>query len=343
MRDLDTSSEQSPASIDTPVTHPIDAKQLATGSTTEPSIITPTKTLLSRRQFVHGGVLAVSGIALAGCVKGITTRNDIEISNLSLGIDHLPASFNGMTITFASDLHSSPFMSLEDMREIVHMINDLHSDMILLPGDFVTSHWKEIEPMIAALSELKAPMGVFASTGNHEYYVGVDLVTNELEGIGIKVLRNENVKVKKGDDALYLLGVDDGDFDTITSYVEGRHAPHIEAAYAGIPENSATILLCHKPYHFEEYAATKVGLVLSGHTHGGQIVLGRFGKSVMALSSLASHFVEGLYRPTKYQSNSQMYVSRGLGVVGVPLRLNCPPEITKITLRSNGDLQTHKI
>jgi len=296
---------------------------------------------ISRRRFVHAGIVLVSGAALTGCVQGIVGRSDIEITKHTLAIDHLPQSLQGMTVTFASDLHSSPFMSQDEMKNIVRMINDLNSDVILLTGDFVTSHHNEITPMINALSDLKAPKGIYACTGNHEYYVGVDMITEELEAIGIRVLRNENVKISNGDDHLYLLGIDDEDHDTVAQYVEGKPAPHVEAMFTGIPDKAATLLMCHKPYQFENFAATKLYAMLSVHTHGvRQIVLGRFGRSVMALSSLASQFVEGFYTPTKYSSNSKLYVSRGLGVVGVPFRLNCPPEITQLTLASGSQLIT---
>jgi uncharacterized protein len=293
---------------------------------------------LSRRAFLHTSILGVSGIALTSCTRGIMQRNDIEITRREFALKHLPNAFEGRTITFLSDIHSGPFMDVAELKRVVRTVNDLRSDIIVMPGDFVTSEPEEIAPFAEAMSALSAPLGVYACTGNHDYYAGVDRVSRGIEEIGLKLLRNENAKVTIDGESLYLIGVDDDDSKTVAAYVEGRHAPHIEAAWRGIPENAATILLCHKPYNFEDFAKTNVGLMLAGHTHGGQIVLGRIGGTVLAFSTLASNYVDGLYLPRDSKSQTQMYVSRGIGVVGVPIRINCPPEITQITLRSQFPL-----
>jgi predicted MPP superfamily phosphohydrolase len=287
---------------------------------------------LTRRAFVHTSVLGLSGIALASCTRGIMTRTDIEITYRTFEIPNLPAAFHGRTVSLLSDIHSSPFMSLDDLRRVVDQVNQLKSDIILIPGDFVTSHHSEIPPFIEAMAGLKAPLGVFGCTGNHDYYCGVDLVSSAISEINFNLLRNENAKITIDGQSLHIIGVDDDDAESVKRYVEGKPAPHIEAAYSGIPNDAASILLCHKPYHFEAFAKTNVGLMLSGHTHGGQIVLARIGRSVMSLTALASHFIEGTYTPEESQSSTQLYVSRGIGVVGLPIRVNCPPEITQITL-----------
>ncbi|HEY3875595.1 MAG TPA: metallophosphoesterase [Candidatus Kapabacteria bacterium] len=289
---------------------------------------------ITRRAFLHTSILGVSGIALTSCTRGIIQRNDIEITHKTFSIPNLAQAFEGKTITFLSDIHSGPFMDLDQLKQIVRIVNDLKSDIIMIPGDFVTSDSREIEPFAEAMSDLKAPFGVYGCTGNHDYYAGVDAVSRGVEAIGFRLLRNENACITIDGQSLYLIGVDDNDSSSVKHYVEGKSAPHIEAALRGIPSNAATILLCHKPYMFEEFAKTNVGLMLSGHTHGGQIVLGRLGRTVLTFSSLASSYCDGIYLPEESKSQTQMYVSRGIGVVGVPIRINCPPEITKITLRS---------
>ncbi len=289
---------------------------------------------LTRRAFLHTSILGVSGIALASCTHGILQRNDVEITHRTFALPNLPPAFEGKTVTFLSDIHAGPFMDVDEMKHIAKLVNALGSDFIVIPGDFVTSHVNEVGPFAEAMADLKAPFGVYACTGNHDYYAGVDIVSRGVEDIGMKLLRNENAVVKIDGQSLYIIGVDDSDAASVAKYVEGKPAPHIEAAWRGVPENAATILLCHKPYMFEDFSKTNTGLMLSGHTHGGQIVLGRFGKTVLAFSSLASTYVEGVYRPEAMKSRSQMYVSRGIGVVGVPIRINCPPEITQITLRA---------
>ncbi len=288
---------------------------------------------LSRRAFLHTSILGVSGIALTSSTRGIMQRNNVQITRRDFALPNLPRSFEGRTITFLSDIHSGPFMDLRELKAVVQTVNDLKSDVIVMPGDFVTSEASEIIPFAEAMSGLKAPLGVYACTGNHDYYAGIERVSRGVEEAGITLLRNENAKVTIGGESLYFIGVDDNDSRTVAAFVEGRHAPHIEAAWRGVPSDAATILLCHKPYHFEDYAKMNVGLMLAGHTHGGQIVLGRIGGTVLTFSTLASQYVNGLYLPQYSKSNTQMYVSRGIGVVGVPIRINCPPEITQITLK----------
>lgn len=287
---------------------------------------------MTRRAFVHTGVVGLSAMALASCTRGIISRNDVEVTHQTFEIPNLPKAFHGKTVTLISDIHSSPFMSLDDLRRLVDQVNQLKSDIILVPGDFVTSHHSEIPPFVEAMSGLKAPLGVYGCTGNHDYYCGVDLVSTAISEIDFRLLRNENAKITINGESLHIIGVDDDDASSVLGYVDGKAAPHIEAAYAGMPNDAASILLCHKPYHFEAFAKTNVGLMVSGHTHGGQIVLARFGRAVMSLSSMASHFVEGTYRPEESDSLTSLYVSRGIGVVGLPIRVNCPPEITQITL-----------
>src|SRR6516164_5926174 len=110
--------------------------------------------LITRRKFLYGSILAVSGAAITGCVSGIVTRKHVEVTYRTITIPNLPPSFKGLKITLASDIHSSPYMSLEDMQEIAKLINALNSDVILLPGDFVTGHRNELPPVVEALSVL---------------------------------------------------------------------------------------------------------------------------------------------------------------------------------------------
>jgi predicted MPP superfamily phosphohydrolase len=289
--------------------------------------------LITRRKFLYGSIIGVSATAIAGCVSGIITRKNVEVTYTKIAIPNLPESFKGTTVTLASDIHSSPYMSLDDMKDIAKIINGLKSDLILLPGDFVTGHRNELPPVLEALQTLeKPPMGVFATTGNHEFYVDADLVSDGITDLGIRMMRNENLVLEKNGEQLHLIGIDDINDNEVIQFTEGKSAAHIEAAYKGVPDTAATIVMCHKPYRFDEFAKLNTGLMLSGHTHGGQIVLGRFGETTLSLSSLASKYIAGRYEIRNGKKQSQMYVSRGLGTVALPMRLNCPPEITQITL-----------
>lgn len=314
------------------MTHHFTSSSTTINTETGEQVLNPVT--LSRRALLKTGSLALAGLALPSALKAESGSSFAEITKEDIIIPNLAPQFDGMTVTLASDFHSSESMSLHDLKRIVRQMNDLKSDIILLPGDFVTSKPTEFPPIMEAFSELKAKHGVFASTGNHDYDVDDNLVSRGLEEVGATMLRNDNHVITKDGEKLYLLGLDDDASHTIDDYIEGKHAPQIEAMFKGVPNNVASIFLCHKPYKFEEFAQADIGLMVSGHTHGGQIVLARFGRSVISLCTLASSFVDGLYEKLAGKHRAQMYVSRGLGVVDIPFRLNCPPEITQIRLRS---------
>src|SRR6476469_4227520 len=124
---------------------------LLDGEETPMNALVSQKTI-SRRTFVHSGIVAANGLAMAGCMRGVTTRNDPEITFRTLTIPNLPEAFKGKTITLISDIHSSPFMSLQDLKHIAKKVNELKSDMIVMPGDFVTSHHNELPPFVDAMS-----------------------------------------------------------------------------------------------------------------------------------------------------------------------------------------------
>jgi predicted MPP superfamily phosphohydrolase len=284
---------------------------------------------LTRRQLLSVGGLALAGLATTS--KAAVFNDTIEITRHEVVLPYLDPVFDGMTVTLASDIHSSPYMSLQDMKAIVRTINSLQNDLIVLPGDFVTENLEELPPFLEAFSELRAPAGILATLGNHDFDANADAVTRGLEEIGIRTLRNENTALTRNGKHLHFLGVDEADDDQIVDHIKGKASEHIEALFKGVPDDAASILLCHKPYRFKEYSKAGVGLMLSGHTHGGQIVLARFGGTPITVCSLATKYVDGWFTS---EENAKMYVSRGLGVVDIPMRINCPPEIAQLTLRS---------
>ena len=206
--------------------------------------------------------------------------------------------------------------------DYVAALNNLKTDIIFVPGDFVNSQTDEVYPFVEAFSSLRAPYGVYGCLGNHDYYADVDVVAKEVDGCGIKLLRNDAVKILKGNSFINLVGVDD-------IPINGKPDPYLERALSSVQNSNPRILLCHKPYYLETFASRNIDLTLSGHTHGGQIVFAKVGNLIVCPAALFSKYVWGLYE----FGNSQMYVTRGIGTVGVPFRINCPPEITKITLQ----------
>jgi|GEM_PF-957748 len=305
---------------------------------TAPSRLEPVRSGLiipSRRKFIY-----TAGMAAAGCVAGAGTLSAMEttdqhrLERVVLKVPNLPEGLKGTTIAMITDVHSSVFMTRQEMDRYVAALNSLKADMAVVVGDFVNSKLHEVYPFAESFSALKAPLGVYGVTGNHDYYTGaIETVAREVEQSGIRLLRNENLAIERNGAKLWLLGMDDDDIYDVKPYLEtGKSARGtIENLLGGIPDGAPKLFLCHKPYPFEEYSQLGIDLMLSGHTHGGQVVIAQLDNVNLSFASLASSYVSGLYK-SRSNRRSQMYVSRGVGTVGIPLRVNCPPEITQVIL-----------
>jgi predicted MPP superfamily phosphohydrolase len=272
-----------------------------------------------RRQFIRNGGLGL--IALGSGMSKIETEEDYEIVERDLPVRTLPAAFEGVRAAMIADIHSGPSMSKQRMDRYVEQINRLRPDVVFLPGDFVDHRISEIDPACEALRELRAPLGVFGCLGNHDYYADADIVARELTHAGVRMLRNEHLYLEKDGSRLALIGIDDVGKEHPFDALFGK-------AVAGLPPSVPNILLCHKPYYLDDAAAWGVGAMLSGHTHGGQIVLARVFDFALTPASIASPYVAGMYT----SDATNLYVSRGIGTVGIPVRINCPPEITVFRL-----------
>ena len=277
----------------------------------------------SRRTFLRRSMYGLAVTSVAGNAYGmLLEKNECDITAADFVLPDLPEQLDGFTIALASDIHSSVFMLKNEMDRYARLVNSLNADLIVVPGDFVTSNFNEVYPFAEAFHVLHAPYGVYGVLGNHDFYSGADAVAKEVDACGIRMLRDDKVVIEKKGGKFSLLGVDDVG-------VNNRARIKLEEALGPSPLEIPKILLCHRPYYLSEAAEKKIDLVLSGHTHGGQVVFGRFGNVVIAPSRIASPYVAGKYR----EGDTHMYVSRGIGTVGLPVRINCPPEITKITLR----------
>lgn len=276
----------------------------------------------SRRSFLQKGVIGLSAYSFIGSAAGVVSKDEYDIIYQPIRIPNLPEEFKGFRIGMLSDIHSSVFMNKEDMAMYVKAMNDLKTDLVVVTGDMVNSQTEEVYPFAEAFSELKAAYGVYGCLGNHDFFAkNVELVAREIDNCGVKLLRNDAVKIQKGNSYINLIGVDDIGRNT-------KPEEYVSRAMASVKNEQPKILLCHKPYYIETAVQKNIDLTLSGHTHGGQIVFATIDRVPISLAALASKYVAGLYS----LNGSQLYVNRGLGTVGVPFRINCPPEVTVLTL-----------
>lgn len=272
---------------------------------------------LARSRFLRRGLTTLSLSAREASLSPTRLSSDPEITHTQIRLRRLHPAHDGLRIVHLTDIHHSLFTPLGDVERAVHLANQLHADIVALTGDYVTFSPSYIWPVARALGKLRARLGVFAVLGNHDFQVDADLMTRALHARNIRVLRNAHHSLRLGSAPLWLLGVDDmwwGSDD-------------LPAALRSIPARDPKILLCHNPLGIHRAARHGVDLVLSGHTHGGQVRLPVVG-SVYGRSKLGRRFVEGWNR----LHSTQIYVSRGIGKVLVPLRVGCPPEIACLRL-----------
>jgi len=244
--------------------------------------------------------------------------SDFEITKHRIRLDVLPASFNGLRIVQLTDIHFGVFLPEVLLRQAVQMVNELEPDLVALTGDFVTYSRAYIEPVAEILAGIDSKLGTYAVLGNHDFRVGAQEVAQALKNRGIEVLRNRHTRLTRHGDALFLAGIDDW-----------YYRPDLPRALKGIPKPCPTILLSHNPAIIRAAARVGVPLVLSGHTHGGQINLPFLG-NIWGRSKEQLKYKVGWARlgPT------QIYVSRGIGTIVLPVRFRCSAEIPHLTLEA---------
>jgi uncharacterized protein len=272
----------------------------------------------TRREFLHWsfGAVALSpmGVFTYGAAIG---KERYEIVERTIKLPRLSPKLAGLRLVQLTDIHVGNFMKQAKLEWYVRAVNDLNPDIIALTGDFIGSSAHFIPACAAALEKLEARDGVFACLGNHDYWVSPQRVTEALQAAGVAVLRNEARALSLKGGILNVAGVDD----------PWRGHADFDGALSMRDPDVPTIMLCHQPDLFPAAVERDIDLTLAGHYHGGQIKLQFLG---MALSPahLVSEFVEGLY----LRGHSQLYVSRGIGITGPPVRLNALPEITLLHL-----------
>jgi hypothetical protein len=284
----------------------------------------PSTSKISRRRFLQISALAAGSGLIA--YSGFWDRHHLEVVEQTIRLHRLPQAFHGLRIVQVSDIHYDDYTEPFFVREVVRRINTLHPDLVLLTGDFVTygSLPKHVSaglsyPCAEILKEIQCPHR-FASLGNHDTLVGPEVVVDALKVQGIPTLANSSLPFERDGARLWLAG--------LRSSVEDYPELH-EAMPALAAPNEPVILLAHEPDYAIHAAKYGIDLMLSGHTHGGQIRLPFFGTPGFVLPRGGRRFVRGYFKVGPLQ----LYVNRGIGTVGLPMRFRCPPEISLFTLQ----------
>jgi hypothetical protein len=283
---------------------------------------------VTRRGFLKAGLAGAAGLA---CYSGEIARHWTEVTHIEVALAGLAQAFDGMRIAQVSDIHLDDLTEPFYLRHVVHKINQIKPEAVFLTGDYVSDGLDSKQFAIGAswqcaqiLQGLECPR-VYGILGNHDVAVGAEEVSQALTAHGITLLRNSYLPIERDGARFWLSGFDDP--------VLGNPQPDlaIPPAIRNVL-HEPIILMCHAPDFADELlrhpAGNAVALMLSGHTHGGQVRLPILG--ALELPTMGKKYVEGMFRLGKMQ----LYVNRGIGTIGVPFRLNCPPEITMFTLRS---------
>lgn len=274
---------------------------------------------LSRRNFLKIGALA--GLSVTAVVSGLfVLSNEAEdpvIDEVVVPIQNLKPGLEGFRIVQLSDIHLRPYTKPDLVERAVELANQLKPDLTVLTGDFV---WRdrdaafELAPILAGLN---ARYGVFSVMGNHDYWLDIQALQQAFDDAGLPVLYNQGHVIQHNGANLYLAGMDDG----------WSGQPDLQAALADSPANTPVVLLLHEPDLIDQVSADpRVTLQLAGHTHGGQVVVP--GQPPFFTPYLGKKYSQGLFKVQL----AWLYTNRGLGTISVPYRLNCPPEVTLLTL-----------
>jgi len=240
----------------------------------------------------------------------------LTVEHQQISLRRLPKGLEGFRIVQLSDVHHGPFSSKAQIERAVETANRLKPDIIALTGDYISRERQYAAPCAEMLGHLKARYGVYAVLGNHDHWTDAALITDLFRAEGIRVLINEGMRFEQQGAAFWLAGVD----DTMVGLED------LPLALAGAAKNEMKLLLAHNPIILRRAARAAVDLVLSGHTHGGQVA---WRSESSASGRPRRRLLKGLGR----QGNTQIYVTRGLGTVVLPIRYGCPPEVSLLELR----------
>jgi predicted MPP superfamily phosphohydrolase len=283
-----------------------------------------------RRRFLEKTAVAVSAAPFVASAYGLLyERTDIETTHQRVKLRRLPKAFDGFRVAQLSDIHIGPFMSADEIRRCVRMVNQLKPDLVALTGDFITWDASTEGALVEALDGLQAPFGVLGCLGNHERWADTeDSLTRLFTARGVKILRHEHARLESGGEQLNLIGVDYQTRRRFGPPGDRIVGQYLEGVQALMLPDTLNILLSHNPNTFDRAAELGIDLSLAGHTHGGQVTL-EFISPHLSPSRLITPYARGWFQI----GESRLYVNRGIGTIGVPIRIDSPPEITLLELK----------
>jgi predicted MPP superfamily phosphohydrolase len=296
-----------------------------TGNIADHPVPEQTKPLVTRRKFLLGSAAAAAGL---GLYASEIARHEISVPTRPIAIRNLPDAFRNFRIAQISDIHLDEYSEPAFVARVIARVNALQPDLVLLTGDYITFGalgrsfaLAAMEQCAGILHAIQCPQR-YAVMGNHDSVLGAPTIAPILSAVGIPLLVNQHVPIEHGGSRLWLCGI----HDPVT------HLPDLDAAIPQWPDGPV-LLMSHGPDFADVVVAHPRGplvdLMVSGHSHGGQVRIPFVG--ALALPTGGQKYPEGLYR----FDHMQLYVNRGIGTVGLPIRLNCPPEITLFTLQSS--------
>ena len=271
-----------------------------------------------RRAFLEAAGACVLVAPTALTTYGIVRRNRFQLSEVEIPVDGLPKDLDGLRIVQITDIHLSPFLSAQEFGRAIDMANETRADVALVTGDLISRRGDPLDACLRQLARLRANSGVLGCLGNHEIYTGTsDYVTAQGARIGIEFLRGQARALRFGDATVNFAGVDYQRF--------GR--PYLRGAGQLVAPGVLNILLSHNPDVFPVAASQGYDLTISGHTHGGQVNFEILHQQ-MNVARVYTPYVAGLYT----SGRSSVYVSTGLGTIGVPVRIGAPAEVSLLRL-----------
>lgn len=287
--------------------------------------------LNSRRKFVQNTALGFAGIPfIMGLNGALVSVTNLRIYRENIYLMDLPINLNELKIVQISDLHFGSFPDKSTIIEMCYQIESLNPDIVFITGDFVNFDPKELDLGFDEVSRIRSRYGTYAVLGNHDHYMKESdhkYLINRIKESGINLLINENIPLEINNEILNIVGVDNSG--------SRQNFADWNTAFDGIDKRNKTILLCHDPINWEKTIIDNypVDLTLSGHTHGGQIAFSMMGLEFSPAQLAYKHYA-GLYT----HKDQYLYVNRGIGTSGPPMRLSMDPEITLITLKTENNL-----